>query len=142
MRNRQLLSYVSACGVCVCVRACTHVCSAFYITVPFFTFHLDVILALDHQLDSDWREFGTFLYVTPSIMDGISKDNSHVKSCMLRLVEKWLVCENGTGDLPRTWQTVVQAVKNTGKGLLAEQLAEQHGVQLCNYSMACQTSRK
>ena len=119
---------------CVCVCACVHahVCGAFYITVLFFTFHLDVILALDHQLDSDWREFGTFLYVTPFIMDGISKDNLHVKSCMLQLVEKWLVRENGTGDLPRTWQTVVQAVKNTGKRQLADQLAEQYGVQLRN----------
>ena len=63
-------------------------------------------------------------------MDGISKDNSKVGSCMLQLVEKWLGHDNGTGDLPRTWETVVQAVKNTGKGLLAEQLAKQHGLQL------------
>lgn len=63
-------------------------------------------------------------------MDGISKDNSHVKACMLRLVEKWLAHENGTGDLPRTWQSVVQAAKYTGKGLLAEQLADKYGVQL------------
>ena len=46
---------------------------------------------------------------------------------MLQLVEKWLVHDSGTGDLPRTWETVSgQAVKHTGKG----QLAEQHGVQL------------
>ena len=63
-------------------------------------------------------------------MDGISKNNSKVGSCMLQLVEKWLGHDNGTGDLPRTWETVVQTVKNTGKGLLAEQLAKQHGLQL------------
>ena len=49
---------------------------------------------------------------------------------MLQLVEKWLCHDNGTGNLSHTWQTVVQAVKHTGKALLAEQLAEQHGVQL------------
>ena len=49
---------------------------------------------------------------------------------MLQLVEKWLAPENGTGDLPRTWETVVQAVKKTGLGRLAEELAEKHGVQL------------
>ena len=100
------------------------------ITVPFSTCHLDVIKALNHQLDAQWREFGTFLYVKPAVMDGISKDKSNVASCMLLLVEKWLYCEDGTGNLPRTWKTVVQAVKDTGKGLLAQQLAEQHGVQL------------
>ena len=81
-------------------------------------------------MDAQWRVFGTFLYVQPAIMDRISKDESNVTLCMLQLVEKWLVSEKGTGDLPRTWQTVVQAVKNTGKMQLAEQLAEQHGVQL------------
>ena len=63
-------------------------------------------------------------------MDGIDKNISNVTACMLKLVEKWLKHEDGTGALPRTWKTVVQAVKDTGKGLLAQQLAEQHGVQL------------
>ena len=89
-----------------------------------------MLTALYHQLDAQWKEFGTYLYVKPSVMDGISKDNSDVDACILRLLDKWLGHENGTGDLPRTWQTVAQAVKHTGKGLLAEQLAEQHGVQL------------
>ncbi len=90
----------------------------------------DVIIALDHQLDTQWREFGTFLHVTPAFMDRISNDKSNVTPCMLQLVEKWFVHEDGTGDLPRTWQTVVQVVKHTGKGRLAEQLAEQYRVQL------------
>ena len=63
-------------------------------------------------------------------MDVINKDDSEVGACMLQLVEKWLGHDNGTGDLPRTWKTVVQAVKDTGKGLLAQQLAKQHGLQL------------
>ena len=94
------------------------------LTVPFSTCHLDVIKALNHQLDAQWREFGTFLYVKPAVMDGISKERSNVASCLLQLVEKWLYYEDGTGDLPRTWKTVVQAVKSTGKGILAQQLAE------------------
>ena len=63
-------------------------------------------------------------------MDGVDRDRSNVGARMLQLVEKWLDHDDGTGALPRTWKTVVQAVKDTGKGLLAEQLAEQHGVQL------------
>ena len=92
--------------------------------------HVDVIKALDHQLDAQWREFGTFLHVEPAMMDRINEDGSNVGARMLQLVESWLCHKDGTGDLPRTWKTVVQAVKDTGKGLLAQQLAERHGVQL------------
>ena len=65
-------------------------------------------------------------------MESIQKDKSNAGAgdCMLQLVDKWLDRENGTGDRPRSWTTVVQAVKDTGNGHLAEQLAEQHGVQL------------
>ena len=96
----------------------------------FLAIFPEVLIALDHQLDAQWRLFGTFLYVKSSVIDGISKDNSDVDTCILRLLDKWLGHENGTGDLPRTWQTLVQAVKHTGKGLLAEHLAKQHGLQL------------
>ena len=92
--------------------------------------HVDVIRALNHQLDAQWREFGTFLHVDPAIMDGIKRDCPDVGARMLQLVENWVCHKDGTGDLPRTWKTVVQAVKDTGKVLLAQQLAEQHGVQL------------
>ena len=100
------------------------------IAVPLFTCHLDVIEALNHQLDDQWRGFGTFLHVEPAVMNKIESDKKKVEACMLQLVEKWLGCDNGTGDLPRTWKTVVQAVKDTGKGHLAQLLAEQHGLQL------------
>ena len=63
-------------------------------------------------------------------MDGINRETSNVGTCMLQLVEKWLDHDDGTGDLPHTWKTVVQAVDDVGKRLLAQQLAEQHGVQL------------
>ena len=64
-------------------------------------------------------------------MDIIDKDNkSAVVGCMLQLVEKWLAHDNGTGDLLHTWEAVVQAVKKTGKGRLAEELAQRYGVQL------------
>ena len=96
----------------------------------FLAIIVDVIEALDHRLDVQWREFGTFLHVAPAVLDFISQINSDVASCMLQLVEKWLCHDNGTGNLPRTWETVVLAVKRTGRELLAEQLVEQHRVQL------------
>ena len=90
----------------------------------------DVIEALDHALDVRWREFGTYLRIEPVILNSIDANKSNVEGRMLQLVEKWLGHDNGTGDLPRTWETVVQAVKKTGKGQLAEQLAQRYGMQL------------
>ena len=52
------------------------------------------------------------------------------EDCMLELVKKWMSKETGTGTLPRTWHTVVKAVKDTGVGVLAEDLEHQHGVHL------------
>ena len=95
--------------------------------MSLFTYHVDVIIALNHQLDAEWREFGTFLRVEPAVMDRIDNDRSNVKACMLQLVENWVYHRDGTGTLPRTWKTVVQAVKDTGAGVLAQQLAEQYG---------------
>ena len=96
--------------------------------MSLFTYHVDVIRALNHQLDSKWREFGTLLYVDPAVMYRIKKDQSEVSECMLQLVENWVCHEDGTGNLPRTWKTVVQAVKDTGAGgVLAQQLAEKYG---------------
>ena len=110
---------------CIIQAYCSH-CNV----LSLFTCYVDVIIALKHDLDAQWREFGTHLRVEPALMDRISKDQSNVGDCMLQLLEKWLTHENGTGRLPRTWATVVQAVKDTGKALLAQTLAEQHGVQL------------
>ena len=94
------------------------------------TCRVDVIEALNHDLDAQWRKFGTHLRVEATLMDSIAKDKSTVEECMLQLLEKWLAHEDRTGDLPRTWTTVVKAVKGTGKRLLAQTLADQHGVQL------------
>ena len=97
--------------------------------VSLFTCPVDVIQVLNQSLDAQWRHFGTHLCVDSAILDSIDKDKSNVGACMLQLVEKWLAHENGTGDLPRTWETVVQAVKKTGKRPLVQILAQCHDVQ-------------
>ena len=87
-----------------------------------------MIEALNHILDAQWREFGTHLRVESAILDGIEKNRSNERDRMLQLVEKWLIHDSGTGDFPRTWKTVVQAVKNAGKRSLAQKLAQCHDV--------------
>ena len=87
-----------------------------------------MIEALNHILETRWRHFGTHLRVESAILDGIETNRSNERDRMLQLVEKWMYHENGTGDLPRTWKTVVQAVEKTGNGLLAKQLAKRFEV--------------
>ena len=83
----------------------------------------DIIEALDHQLDAKWRHFGTFLRVKYQTMEAIDAgDGGNPADCMLDLLGKWTSNQAGTGALPRTWQTVVEAVKKTGFGAIAETL--------------------
>ena len=56
------------------------------------------------------------------------------EDCMLELLGRWTSNQAGTGALPRTWQTVVEAVKETGFGVIAEKLAHKHGVTLSQYT--------
>ena len=64
-------------------------------------------------------------------MDAIRLDNGgKPDDCMLDLLGRWTSNQAGTGALPRTWQTVVEAVKNTGFGAIAENLAHKHGLTL------------
>ena len=91
--------------------------------------HPDLIEDLEHQLDARWRSFGTFLHVDAEVMAIINRDESKSEDCFLSLAEKWLGHEDGTGDLPRTWETVVKAVNDTGSGF-AHDLAETFGLSL------------
>ena len=64
-------------------------------------------------------------------MDAIRLNNGGTTDdCMLDLLGKWISNQAGTGNLPRTWQTVVEAVKATGFEAIAENLAHKHGVAL------------
>ena len=91
----------------------------------------DIVEALNHQLDAKWRLFGTFLRVDYQIMEAIeTSKHSKPDDCMLDLLGKWSSKLAGTGTLPCTWQTIVEAVKKTGFGVIAENLALKHGVNL------------
>ena len=52
------------------------------------------------------------------------------EDCMLELLGRWTSNQAGTGALPRNWQTIVEAVKETGFGAIAENLAHKHGLTL------------
>ena len=91
----------------------------------------EIIKALGHTVDSKWKFFGNFLCVEPTLMDAMNKDNfGNTSDCMLDLVSRWVNYHKGTGDLPRTWQTVVEAVRDAGFEQLAKELAGKHGLTL------------
>ena len=86
---------------------------------------------LGHQVNANWKTFGVFLGVDYDVMDGIKKDNSGTPGdCMLDLVGKWTSRKPGTGDLPRTWETVVRAVRDAGQRQLADRLGKKYQVEL------------
>lgn len=102
-----------------------------HLVLPSFYLPTDIIEDLNHKLDAKWRYFGTYLRVDFEVMDAIEA-NRQCKSedCMLELVGKWVSNQEGTGDLPRTWRTIHDAVKKLGKTTLAETLAQKHGLNL------------
>ena len=64
-------------------------------------------------------------------MEAIQRDKGgSTKDCMLDMLSKWTSNQAGTGALPRTWQTVVDAVQYCGDGDLAQSVARKHGRQL------------
>ena len=89
----------------------------------------NIIEDLNHQLDARWRHFGNFLRVKSEIMDNIEADHrGKSEDCMLNLLERWTSIHEGTGDLPRTWQTIVDVIRKMGLPKFAKSVALKNGV--------------
>ena len=66
-------------------------------------------------------------------MEAIQRDRGgNPADCMLDLVSKWTSNQEGTGTLPRIWQTVVEAVRCSGDRALAQDLACKHVKGICH----------
>ena len=111
------------------VRITGYITLYFALILPFVCLFLtDVLAALTYQLDSKWRCFGTFLGVEYKTIDAIRIQNGdRPGDCMLDLLGRWTSNQAGTGTLPRTWETVVEAVHYCGEKRLAQDLIEKHG---------------
>ena len=74
---------------------------------------------------AQWKEFAVHLRVDLNTRRLISqKCQNFGEDCFKELVRRWLRSGDGTGDLPRTWETVLQALKLTGFPLLVEDVRE------------------
>ena len=78
-----------------------------------------------HTVASKWRSFGTYLGVEHACLQ-MFKSN-HPTDCgraceeMLKL---WLAKDTGTGDRPRTWATVIDALEEEGYRAQAQALRD------------------
>ena len=70
------------------------------------------------------------------MLEAIQRDRGgNTADCMLDLVSKWTSNQEGTGTLPRVWQTVVEAVWYCGDRALAQDLAI-----ACKHGGICHTN--
>ena len=63
----------------------------------------------------------------------VSKDtveDQRFKECLYNVLEAWLFKEEDTGDLPRTWNTVISALESSNLLTIAESVKKQIGKNL------------
>ena len=98
--------------------------ASYYLSSSLSPVSTDILARLNHRLDAKWRHFGTFLGVEYQVMEAIQRENGGSPAdCMLDMLGKWTSCLAGTGNLPRTWQTIVDAVQFSGDRILAHNLS-------------------
>ena len=77
-------------------------------------------------MHSRWKEFAVHLHVETRTTDVVYKQClALVKECFLEVTHRWLCGADGTGDLPRTWETVFEALRLTGFPLLVKDVREE-----------------
>ena len=76
-------------------------------------------------MNAEWYEFATHLHVERNVREEVKRlcpDN--VRHCFLEVTGRWLSGEAGTGECPRTWETVFDALRATGFPFLAGDVKE------------------
>ena len=64
------------------------------------------------KMASEWYTVGVLCGVTVEKLRVIEKDASDTTGRCSRMFESWLVKEHGTGKMPRTWATLLEAVQS------------------------------
>ena len=116
-------------------------CNVFYSTYtidgdlhpkPYTRFARDHTLTEDRLLrlvgvhmDARWDEFATHLHVERNVREGVYRQClGNVRHCFIEVTGRWLSGEVGTGERPRTWETVFDALTATGYPLLVRDVKE------------------
>ena len=74
----------------------------------------------------NWETFVQKLGVVnhEKITDDIYMTATYNEECFYYVLEAWLMKEEGTGDLPRTWDTVLTTLKDSDIPIAAAQVEE------------------
>ena len=72
-----------------------------------------------------WDNFTVCLGLEEHIPDEVSRQClREPKACFIEVVGRWLSREDGTGDNPRTWETVFSALQEMGFTLLVKEVTQ------------------
>jgi hypothetical protein len=72
-----------------------------------------------------WNMFSLYLGVQKHVRDEVSHNCQRMaKGCFVEVVGRWLSSDDGTGDSPRTWETVFSALGDIGHAPLAEEVKQ------------------
>ena len=72
-----------------------------------------------------WNAFAVYLGIEKHIRDEVSHNCHKVaKDCFIEVVGRWLSHEDGTGDNPRTWETVFSALQEMEFTLLVKEVTQ------------------
>ena len=103
--------------VCMCfhVYACVYGCIAVGrcdFSAEYGTLRLkDLVRCAVPRVAPKWDEVGLQLNIQPYVLESIEANGGDVVTRCKNVFSKWLNGETGTGDLQRTWESVLKAVK-------------------------------
>ena len=66
-----------------------------------------------------WREFGTYLGLEAHFIKAVHADQSSAEDSCLNVLLKWI---DGAGKQPKTWITVLEAMRRAGFTEVAKEL--------------------
>ena len=85
----------------------------------------ELVQLVGSQMCAKWNTFAVYL----GLEEHISAELSHQclrepKDCFIEVVGRWLSREDGTGDNPRTWETVFSALQEMRFTLLVKEVTQ------------------
>ena len=86
---------------------------------------VELLRLVGSQMCAKWNTFAVYLGIEKHIRDEVSyKCLREPKDCFIEVVGRWLSHEDGTGDNPRTWETVFSALQEMGFTLLGKEVTQ------------------
>ena len=91
--------------------------SHLFLIVPIAASHLDLPSLRSHVIPTvaaKWNKFGVYLGVEYAVIEIIKNDHrSKCEVCCEEMLKRWLAQDEGTGDRPRNWSTVIDVLEES-----------------------------